>query len=79
MGSEMCIRDSCIFMFNPFDEVILEKVLENIEQSVFRNPRKITLVYLSNLYDALLNEYGYKRIHHINKLEYLQADIFEST
>ena len=35
----------CIFMFNPFDEIIMSGVAENILESFEINPRTITLIY----------------------------------
>ena len=34
------------YLFNPFDEPVLERVLDNIESSVKRHPRTIDLIYL---------------------------------
>jgi SAM-dependent methyltransferase len=35
-----------LFFYNPFDGVILSKVVANIQQSLARAPRKITIVYV---------------------------------
>jgi SAM-dependent methyltransferase len=37
---------SVLFFYNPFDGVILSKVVANIQQSLARAPRKITIVYV---------------------------------
>ena len=67
----------CIFMFNPFDEMIMSAVLENIETSLAHNPRKISIIYINPLQKELFKEWGYKEVFHFKKLEYLEGSIFE--
>ncbi len=38
---------SYLFMANPFSEEVMQKVVDNIEQSLRHNPRKITIIYLN--------------------------------
>ena len=63
----------CIFMFNPFDEIIMSGVLENIEMSLERAPRKITILYANPLQKHLFFEHGYQQTFHRKKLTYLEA------
>jgi len=37
--------ENVFFMFNPFDEVVMDQVLDNITASLDRRPRKILIVY----------------------------------
>ena len=67
----------CIFMFNPFDDVIMSAVLENIESSLQNNPRKITVIYINPLQKHLFAENGYKEVFHFQKMKYLEGSIFE--
>lgn len=67
----------CIFMFNPFDDVILNGVAENILESFEINPRTITLIYVNPMYKEELLEVGFKQIYHTQKMKYLEATIFE--
>ncbi len=66
-----------IFMFNPFDEIIMNAVAENILESFEINPRTITLVYVNPLYKQELLEVGFKEIYHTQKMKYLEAVILE--
>lgn len=43
------------FMFNPFGEKTLTKVIENIKKNLATNPRKIRIVYYYPVYKDLLN------------------------
>ncbi len=67
----------CIFMFNPFDDVIMSGVAQNILESFEANPRTITLIYVNPLYKQELLEVGFKQIYHAQKLKYLEAVILE--
>ncbi len=66
----------CIFMFNPFDDLIMSGVLENIEISLEEHPRKMTIIYFNPLQKHLLLELGYKIIYQQKKLQYLEAAVF---
>jgi SAM-dependent methyltransferase len=66
----------CIFMFNPFDEVIMSAVMENIETSIENNPRKITIIYINPLQKEVLTDWGYEQVYHSKKLEYLEGAVF---
>ena len=67
----------CIFMFNPFDDVIMSGVLENIDISLEKNPRKITVIYINPVQKHLFLQYGYKEIYHFQEMHYLEGSIFE--
>jgi SAM-dependent methyltransferase len=67
----------CIFMFNPFDDVIMSGVAENILKSFEANPRTITLIYVNPLCKQELLEVGFKQIYHTQKMKYLEAVILE--
>lgn len=67
----------CIFMFNPFDDVIMSGVLENIEISLATHPRKMTIIYFNPIQKHLFIEYGYKKVYHFKKLHYLEGSVFQ--
>jgi 16S rRNA G966 N2-methylase RsmD len=66
----------CIFLFNPFDEIIMSGVVNNIEKSLQENPRPITIIYLNSLHKELFLKKNYKQIYHTQQLKYLQGLIF---
>ena len=67
----------CIFLFNPFDDIIMSGVLENIEISLTSHPRKMTVIYVNPMHKHLFSECDYEEIYHFQKLHYLEAVIFE--
>ena len=66
-----------IFMFNPFDEIIMDAVAENILESFELAPRTITLIYANPLYKQELLEVGFKETYHTQKMKYLEAVILK--
>ncbi len=67
----------CIFLFNPFDEIIMSGVVKNIADSLQKNPHKITIIYVNPLHKALFLKAGYKETWYIKKMKYLEASILE--
>ena len=48
------------YMYNPFDENILEKVIDLITASYETNPRQITIIYCNPIYKDVLINKGFK-------------------
>ena len=65
----------CVFLFNPFDEVIMSGVVENIRESLETNPRKMSIIYLNPLHKHLFTAEGYTQVYHTKKMNYLEASI----
>jgi SAM-dependent methyltransferase len=66
-----------IFLFNPFDEVVMDAVAENILESLERNKRKIKIIYLNPMEKQCFTERGFKQVFHFVKMKYLEAVILE--
>lgn len=47
---------SCIYMFNPFDKVILQEVMKNIKISISKDPRPLNLIYLNPLHSSVIED-----------------------
>ncbi|MBS1510505.1 MAG: class I SAM-dependent methyltransferase [Bacteroidetes bacterium] len=69
----------CIFLFNPFDDVIMQGVAENIQESFEEHPRPIRLIYVNPQFKDIFTGYGFKEIFHFQKLKYLEAVVLELT
>jgi len=59
----------CFYFFNPFDGFILDKVLQNILKSLEKYPRKILIVYLNALHNAVVEKYKFRKIKYIPREE----------
>ncbi|MEO6538487.1 MAG: class I SAM-dependent methyltransferase [Ferruginibacter sp.] len=65
----------CIFMFNPFDEIIMKGVEKNIEKSLAKSPRKMIIIYLNPVQKQIFLSKGYREIVHRKHLHYLEGSI----
>ena len=72
----MEIPPACNFIFfNPFDEVIMQGVISNIEKSIRLYKRTLYIVYINPLHKDLFLQHGYCEIFHTKKMKYLEASI----
>jgi SAM-dependent methyltransferase len=46
------------YMYNPFDKVVMARLLANLHASVARFPRKIWLIYNTPIHDQLISQSG---------------------
>ena len=65
----------CIFMFNPFDDLIMSGVLDNIEESLDEHPRSMTIIYFNPMQKHMFLEHGYQVLHQDKKLTYLDFTV----
>lgn len=62
-----------IFLFNPFDEIIMSAVVENIEISLRKKGRPIAIVYLNPIQKYLFLDAGFTESYQCKRLHYLEA------
>lgn len=67
----------CIFLFNPFDIVIMKKVVNNIGKSLKSYPRNLHVAYANPLYKALFIEKNFKEIYYNKRMNYLELSILK--
>jgi len=65
----------CIFLFNPFDEFMMNKVVDHIIQSINNHPRKIDIIYVNPLYKELFIKKAFTEIFYSKRLQYLELSI----
>jgi SAM-dependent methyltransferase len=68
----------CIFFFNPFDEIIMSGVVNNIFTSLQNKPRKINIIYVNPLHKELFLKAGYTQTWYSKKMKYIEAVILEN-
>ncbi len=68
----------CIFFFNPFDEIIMSGVIENIMTSLEKRPRKISIIYVNPLHKEQFSSIGFIETWYSKKMKYLEAVILEN-
>ncbi len=65
----------CIFLFNPFDEEIMKKVMQHIDDSITKNPRKMYVIYANPICKKLFLENGFTETYYTKKLRYFEVSI----
>jgi len=75
---EIPVDVDCIFLFNPFDEIIMSAVVNNVFESLEKNPRKIKIIYANPLHKEYFLKAGYSQIWHSKKMKYIEAVILEN-
>ena len=63
------------FFFNPFDEVIMLKVVKNILSSLKENERKIYIMYANPVHKEIFLSAGFEEEYYLKKLQYLELSI----
>ena len=67
--------DKVFFLFNPFNKDIMEKFVDNINQSVKESPRTIYVMYANPQQKAVWLQNGFREIFKIKKLRLLEGII----
>jgi SAM-dependent methyltransferase len=68
----------CIFLFNPFDEIIMSGVVENIQICLEKHPRKLSIIYANPVHKELFIHAGFKKVYYTKKMKYLEVSILEN-
>ncbi len=63
------------FFFNPFDEVVMLKVVKNILSSFKENERKIYIMYANPVHKETFLSAGFEEEYYYKKLQYLELSI----
>jgi len=53
---------SVCYFFNPFNEVVLAKVLGNIQKSIVEHPRTVYISYCNPIHIGVFNEFAFDKI-----------------
>ena len=77
MNYEIPPMVDCIFLFNPFDVVVMTAVVYNIMESAKEHSRDIIVAYANPLYLDLFLEEGFIEIFHTKEMKYLEASILK--
>jgi SAM-dependent methyltransferase len=66
-----------IFMFNPFDAVVMENVVERIDESQRLYPRPIKILYANPVWKKVLESAGFVETFYFQKMTYLEGSVLE--
>jgi SAM-dependent methyltransferase len=68
---------STIFLFNPFNQKVMELVIEKINDSLKKHPRPIYVLYASPQYIELFYQQGFDVLFRVKKFNYLEGVILK--
>jgi SAM-dependent methyltransferase len=63
------------FFFNPFDEIVMLRVVKNILLSIKAFPREAYIVYINPVHKEIFMSAGFEQIFYLKKLKYIEASI----
>ncbi|MBD0278534.1 MAG: class I SAM-dependent methyltransferase [Flavisolibacter sp.] len=64
-----------IFLYNPFNETVIDIVIKNILKSLSKNRRPLFVVYLSPVHKQHFINAGFTEIYHTQQFHFLKASI----
>lgn len=68
---------NCLFFYNPFDEMIMQQVVLNIDKSLLEHPRSIEVIYITPMHKNLFLEKGYTETFHQRIQKYMEISILK--
>jgi len=68
----------CIFMFNPFNELVMKRVVENIVKNISQYKRELYIVYANPLFKNLFIKKAFTEIYYSKRLKYLEVSILKA-
>src|SRR5687768_6236983 len=68
-------NDNVFFFFNPFNEIVMNKVIANILTSLNKNKKMIHVAYLNPRHKQLFINAGFTEVFYIKKMTYMEASI----
>lgn len=68
-------EQNVFFFFNPFDEVVMLKVVKNILASLKGKSRKVYIMYVNPVHKEIFLSAGFKEEYYKRKLQYLEVSI----
>lgn len=66
------------FFFNPFNEIVMNKVINNILTSINKNKRIIQVAYVNPRHKQLFINAGFTEVFYIKKMNYAEASILSN-
>lgn len=66
-----------VFMFNPFDEVVMEDFAEQLLDSLLQQPREMTILYASPEHKTVFTERGFVETFHVQKHRWIEGVVLQ--
>lgn len=66
---------SVLFMFNPFDHLVMQDFIKQVEKTLYLKPRTLKILYANPLYKKLWLDTGFQEISSFTKMTYLEGSV----
>ena len=67
-----------IFLFNPFDNLIMQKMLQRLKESIAEKPRPVKILYANPVCKNLFLKAGFIETFYFKKMTFLEGSVLES-
>lgn len=74
---EIAEQVTTVFLFNPFDEVLMKVVVKKINDSLSKKPRRLLVLYCTPRHENLFFDAGFDVRFRVKKFNYLEGVILE--
>jgi SAM-dependent methyltransferase len=64
-----------LFLFNPFDQIIMEAFVQNVMQSLHLKPRPLKVLYANPVCKKTWLDQGFIETYHFKKMTYLEGSV----
>ncbi len=65
----------CIFLFNPFDEMMTLKVADAVKKNLEFDPRFVQIIYANPLYKKAFEDVGFTEVFYSKTMNYFEVSI----
>ena len=75
---ELPLDADCIFLFNPFDTILMQQLVGKITKNLLDNPRTLHIIYANPLDKKLFIGAGFTEVFHNRRMEYFEVSILKN-
>jgi SAM-dependent methyltransferase len=65
-----------LFLFNPFDHIVMEAFVQSVLQSLQLKPRPLKVLYANPVCKKIWIQHGFEEIIHFKKLALIEGSVF---
>jgi predicted RNA methylase len=65
-----------IFLFNPFNNLVLNPFLQQVNEHLKQFPRSLYIVYMNPQYRTMMADAGFEEIYYLKKLKHLEGAVY---
>lgn len=66
-----------LFLFNPFGEEVMKKVIDNLSRFEMENHKKIMIIYVNPTLEKLWEDSGFEKVYELRSKNYSEAIILQ--